>query len=431
MPKAIKKVSHLPKPERKKRVAAYARVSSGKDAMLHSLSSQIGYYNELIQKHAEWEYVGVYADEAMTGTKESRDEFQRLIADCRAGRIDLILTKSISRFARNTVTLLETVRELKSLSVDAFFEEQNIHTISAEGELMMTILASYAQEESLSASENQKWRILRNFEEGKPWNCSVLGYRVKDGVFEIVPEEAETVRLIYKWFQDGLGKPAIANRLNETGVSTRFDRIWYQKSIDKILRNEKYTGDLLLQKTYRKDHLCKQKQVNRGELPMFHVREAHEAIIDSATFNAVQCEITRRAELVRVKPGSVSIFTGKIRCGVCGKNYRRKNTMTGFKWVCATYNVQGRKYCASKLIAEETLKEVSANILGSDVFDGGIFMERIDFITMLPDNVLKFNFKDGQIKKATWEVRSRAESWTDEMRRTAAEKWRENQCREQ
>ena len=175
MPKTIKKVAHPPKLERKKRVAAYARVSSGKDAMLHSLSSQVAYYSAQIQKHGDWEYAGVYADEAMTGTKECRDEFQRLLADCRAGRIDLILTKSISRFARNTVTLLETVRELKLLEVDVFFEEQNIHTMSAEGELMMTILASYAQEESLSASENQKWRIKRNFEAGKTRDCPMLG----------------------------------------------------------------------------------------------------------------------------------------------------------------------------------------------------------------------------------------------------------------
>ena len=153
--------SHIPVPPRALRVCAYARVSSGKDAMLHSLSAQVSYYSNLIQNHSGWLYCGVYSDEAMTGTKSQRDDFQRMIEDCHKGKIDLVITKSISRFARNTVTLLQTVRELKSLGIDVYFEEQHIHTISADGELMMTILASYAQEESLSASENQKWRVRK------------------------------------------------------------------------------------------------------------------------------------------------------------------------------------------------------------------------------------------------------------------------------
>ena len=192
----ITTVSKPPKLERKKRVAAYARVSSGKDAMLHSLSAQVSHYSDLIQRNSDWLYAGVYADEAKTGTKDSRADFQRLIADCHAGKIDMVITKSISRFARNTVTLLQTVRDFKAWEVDIFFEEQNIHTMSADGELMLTILASYAQEESRSASENQKWRIKRNFEEGMPWNGAMLGYRLKDGRYEIVPKEAALVRRI-------------------------------------------------------------------------------------------------------------------------------------------------------------------------------------------------------------------------------------------
>ena len=167
----------MPMPTREN-VAAYARVSTGKDEMLHSLSSQVSYYRDLIQSKPGWNFAGVYADEALTGTRDNRENFQRLLADCRAGKINRILTKSISRFARNTVTLLETVRELKNLGIDIYFEEQNIHTISADGELMLPLLASYAQEESRSASENQKWRVKRNFEEGIPWRSFMLGYRV-------------------------------------------------------------------------------------------------------------------------------------------------------------------------------------------------------------------------------------------------------------
>lgn len=188
------------------RVAAYARVSSAKDAMHHSLSAQVSYYSGLIQNHPGWQYVGVYADEAKAGIKETREGFVKLVSDCKAGKVDMVITKSISRFARNTVTLLETVRDLKAqtvrdlkaLGIDVFFEEQSIHTLSADGELMLSILASYAQEESLSASENQKWRVRKNFEEGKPWNGTILGYRYKNGAYVVVPDEAETVRRIFR-----------------------------------------------------------------------------------------------------------------------------------------------------------------------------------------------------------------------------------------
>ena len=214
MERIVQQVGSIPAQPKALRVAAYARVSSGKDAMLHSLSAQVSYYSSLIQNHSGWLYCGVYADEALTGTKENRTEFQRLLAECRAGSIDLIITKSISRFARNTVVLLQTVRDLKSLGVDVYFEEQNIHSMSADGELMLTILASYAQEESLSASENQKWRIKKNFEDGKPWSGQVLGYKYVDGVYIVKPEEAEIVRSIFADYLSGMGVEAIMKKLN-------------------------------------------------------------------------------------------------------------------------------------------------------------------------------------------------------------------------
>lgn len=434
MPRTVNKLPQKPRLARLKRVAAYARVSSGKDAMLHSLSSQVSYYSRLIQGHEGWEYAGVYSDEALTGTKESRDSFQKLLAACRTGEVNMILTKSISRFARNTVTLLETVRELKALEVDIFFEEQNIHTMSAEGELMLTILASYAQEESLSASENQKWRVKKNFEEGKPWDCTMLGYRAKNGVFEIVPEEAETVRLVFKWYLDGLGRQSIANRLNELGIPTRFEKTWHRDTISKILRNEKYAGDLLLQKTFRTDHLTKQTRINHGELPMYYVQDAHEPIIDRTTFDAVQRELARRAESVQVKPGLATAFTGKIRCGICGKNYRRKTTHTGIVWICASFNNKGKKYCASKQVPEDTLKAICADVLGLSEFDSTVFDAKIERIEVPENNSLLFVFKDSSTVFRTWSDRSRRESWTEEMRKAAAEKTmqrRKTQCQEQ
>ena len=212
----MKKITKLPsEPEftHKLRVAAYARVSTGKDAMLHSLTAQIDYYKTKIRANPEWIFAGVYVDEAKTGTNDTREGLERLIADCRDGKIDMVLTKSISRFARNTVTLLQIVRMCKEWEVDIFFEEQSIHTMSGDGELLLGILASYAQEESRCASENQKWRIKRNFTAGMPWNGALLGYRIRDGRYEIVPEEAEIVRRIYAEYLEGFGYHAIAKHL--------------------------------------------------------------------------------------------------------------------------------------------------------------------------------------------------------------------------
>ena len=225
------------------RVCAYARVSSGKDAMLHSLSAQVSYYNNLIQSHAGWLYCGVYSDEAITGTKSQRDGFQRMLASCRAGEIDLIITKSISRFARNTVTLLETVRELKSLGVDVFFEEQNIHTMSVDGELMLTILASYAQEESLSASENQKWRIRKAFESGELVNLRFLfGYSITADGIQVNEKEAAVVREIFTRFNGGESLSSISRDLNDRGCERPLGGTWCADRIRNLLSNEKYTA---------------------------------------------------------------------------------------------------------------------------------------------------------------------------------------------
>ena len=395
---------------KKKRVAAYARVSSGKDAMLHSLSAQVSYYSEYIQKHG-WEYAGVYADEAITGTKDKRENFQKLLEECRAGNVQMVLTKSSSRFARNTVTLLQTVRELKELDVDVYFEEQNIHTMSADGELMLTILASYAQEESLSASENQKWRIRRNFEEGKPWSGLILGYRFQNGHFVVVPEEAEIVKRIFREYLDGLGATAIMKGLNEDGILTRLGKPWRIEGVLKILRNYNYTGNLILQKTYRENHLTKRKMKNNGEKPQYHAVGTHEAIIDLATFEAVQEELARRSEHYSgKKPSTVTYpFTRLIVCANCGKHYKRKTTATGIVWICSTYNTHGKKACASKAIPESVLYELTADTPIGD----------LTAIRAEKDNTLIFCFKNGSQTVKRWQDRSRSESWTEDMKEKA------------
>jgi len=403
------------------RVAAYARVSSGKDAMLHSLSAQVTYYSTMIQRRSGWLYAGVYADEALTGTKEDRGNFQRMLQDCRLGKIDLVITKSISRFARNTVTLLQTVRELKSMGVDVYFEEQNIHTMSADGELMLTILASYAQEESLSASENQKWRVRRNFEDGKPWNCTMLGYRHDHGKLVVVPDEATIVQRIFAEYLSGKGTLSIVKGLNADAVLTRRGFHWGKTSIDKILRNEAYTGNLLLQKTYRENHLTKRTLPNNGELPMYCVAESHEAIIDQDIFGAVQAEMQRRAAHYHPKRTTPKVypFTGMVICGICGKSYRRKVTSARPVWICQTFNTLGKASCPSKQIPEETLMQLATEVLGTEKFDADTFHDKITAVQVLPNNEVTFLCKDGSKVVKRWSDRSRRESWTQKMRETA------------
>ena len=353
------------------RVTAYARVSSGKDAMHHSLSAQVSYYSKLIQSHNGWICVGIYADEAKTGTKDSRENFQRLLSDCKNGKVDMVITKSISRLARNTITLLQTVRELRDLGIDVYFEEQNLHTMSGEGEFMLTILASYAQEESLSASENQKWRIRKNFQEGMPWKGAMLGYRYDHGKYRIIPEEAEIVQTIFHLYLSGLGIPAIMRHLKESGASTKLGNQWSRTGISKVLRNYTYTGNLLLQKVYRENHLTKRTIVNRGELPQYHATDTHPAIIDMDTFIMVQNEIQRRADKYNRYHGNSTIypFSGKLVCAICGKKYRRKIRKNGAVWICSTYNALGKAYCASKQIPEEVLYETTADALELEEFD--------------------------------------------------------------
>ena len=402
------------------RVAAYARVSSGKDAMLHSLSAQVSYYNRTIQNHPGWIFCGVYADEALTGTRDTREQFQRLLADCRAGKLDLVVTKSISRFARNTLTLLESVRELKALGVDVYFEEQNIHSLSSDGELILTILASYAQEESLSASENQKWRVRHNFQNGMPWNGTMLGYRYRDGKLEIEPDEAETVKRVFEDYLSGFGMTAIAKRLNTDGIPTRYGNTWGKASIKAVLQNYAYTGNLLLQKYWRADHLTKRDVPNNGEFPKYHITDSHEPIISLRQFNAVQEEIKRRAEK-HTRPGikrNTYPFTGMVVCGGCGKHYRRRTTKTGPVWIYTTFNTMGKAYCPSKQIPEKTLISITEEVLGS--IDA--LPDRITAIRAEKNNTLVFCFKDGSEAVKRWQDRSRAESWTEEMKEAARQR---------
>jgi len=407
--KSITQVQFAPAMPARKRTAGYARVSSGKEAMLHSLSAQVSYYSALIQKRSDWEYAGVYVDEAVTGTKDSRKEFQRLLADCRAGKIDQIITKSIARFARNTVTLLQTIRELKLLGIDVFFEEQNIHTMSAEGEMILAILAAHAQENSLRVSESCKWRVRKQFQEGRATGCKVFGYAIQRGNFFIIPEEAAIVKGIFTDYLAGMGQEALSQKYGFSRNVLRY-----------TLRNEKYAGDLLLQKSYIADHLSKQKVMNVGQLPKYMVRDHHEAIVDRATFDAVQTEIARRAAIHQPNPQTPQKYplTGLVKCGICGANYRRKHADAGTKsekvvWICNTFNTRGKNVCANQQIPED--------ILLAKVAEAGGFAG-LEQITATGPGALSFIYKGGRRIDLVWQNPSRAKSWTPEMKEAARQR---------
>lgn len=423
--KIISKEKQMPKLVK---VAAYARVSSDKDAMLHSLSSQVSYFSKMIQSHDSWKYVGVYSDEGMTGTKIKRDGFQRMIRDAKAGKIDIIVTKSLSRFARNTVDCLKTIREMKAINVDIFFEEQNIHTLSANGEFLISLLAGYAQEESRQCSENTLWRVRKNFKEGKPYGgSSMLGYKLEKGRFTVVPDEAEIVRKIFDLYLAGNGFCKIARILTNEGIKSYTGKAWNKSTLGEIISNVTYTGNLHLQKTYRENHMTKKTMRNRGEKPLYIVEGNHEPIISQEIFDKAQ-EI-RKAKAVGKsgkRNGPAYPFTGLIYCGECGHLFKHKVTKYYESWCCSQYDELGKAYCASKKIRDDVLRKVCAEALGIDSFDETTFKENIRRIDAFNGNRLVFHFINGISKEVIWDNPSRRDSWTDEMKLKAKERSSKN-----
>ena len=405
------KIEVLPQITRPKRAAAYARVSVDNNAMRQSLSAQVDYYRTLIQRRVEWEFAGVYADDPISGTKDRRAEFQRLIADCRAGKIDMIITKSISRFARNTLTMLEVVRELKSLDVDIFFERENIHSISDDGELMLTILTSFAQEESLSVSENCKWRIRKRMEKGEHVGFfGMYGYDYKDGKILVNEQQATVISQIFDWYLNGLGATKIAQQLNEQSIPTLMNGKWSGTQVMRIISNEKLTGNSLLQKKFSVDHLTKKQVLNRGEKPRYFAEDTHSAIIDNLTFETAQDIRRQRAKQFNVCDVSKNRypFSKKIICEQCGKHYKRRKGVGKFYWQCSTYLQRGRDFCPAKQIPEDILTELSG--------------EGFENIRIPRGGTVIIVMADGVEIEKNWQYPSRRESWTKEMKQAARER---------
>ena len=358
------------------RVAAYCRVSTAQEEQQNSYQVQIAYYTDLINRKKEWTLAGVFADEGISGTQtKKRTEFNRMIRMCRNKKIDLVITKSISRFARNTVDCLEYVRQLKDLGIGVIFEKENINTLTMTSEFMVALYGSFAQAESESISKNVSWGKEKAYREGKVQfqYKYLLGYKKgTDGKPEIVPEEAEIVRLIYTLFLDGYSMTRIKKILENKGYLTaQGKKVWNESLIRSILKNEKYVGDALLQKTFTSDCITHKVVKNHGERPMYLVTDHHDPIIDRDTYNRVQQELARRSSKRKVsdkttteqgKYSSKYALTELLICGHCGTPYRRTTWAARGKkqivWRCISRLEHGKKYCPdSPTIKEENLHQ--------------------------------------------------------------------------
>ena len=376
----------------KKKVAAYARVSMQSERMFNSLSAQISYYSTLIQKNPEWEYVGVYADSFVSGTSTAkREEFKRLIMDCESRKIDIVLCKSISRFARNTVDLLETIRHLKRLGIEVRFEKENINSMSGDGELLMTVLASFAEQESISISENLKWAIQKKFERGEPWGQAAYGYTKVGNDFIINEDEAVFIQKIYADFLDDVPMARTAKWLRENGCPYTTKQF-----VKSVLTSTTYTGDLLLQQHFspRVRHMKK----NNGEMPMYQVKGHHPSIIPLDVFECVQSKmqamIEYNPEAHRV--ARVSCFSSKITCAECGVHYVAYGSG---KWACFRKIKSRRKECQNKNLAVKEIEKAYRSILGD--FSEEKFVGTVQNMIVYSDGKVVFKLYDGSIRESS------------------------------
>lgn len=385
IPAKLNRATFTPLDQPKKRkVAGYARVSTDSEEQQTSYEAQVSYYTEYIKKRADWEFAGVYTDQGISATNtKHRSGFNKMIEDALAGRIDLIVTKSVSRFARNTVDSLTTVRKLKEKGVEVYFEKENIYTLDSKGELLfITIMSSLAQEESRSISENVTWGQRKRMADGKvtmPYG-RFLGYRKgEDGLPEIVPEEAEVVRLIYKSFMEGMSPYKIAKMLTEREIPTPGGAVeWHGTTIKSILTNEKYKGSALLQKKFIVDFLTKKTKVNEGEVPQYFVEHSHDAIIDPEEFELVQAEMERRKGIGKEYSDS-SIFSAKIVCSYCGGFFGSKvwHSTSKYKrtvWQC-NHKFKNGKKCTTPHLYEDEIKKRFVEVCNR------IATDRDDFLT--------------------------------------------------
>ena len=395
--------------QQRRRVAAYARVSTDSEEQLTSYEAQVDYYTKFIQKNENWEFVKVYTDEGISATNiKHRDGFNEMVKDALDGKIDLIITKSVSRFARNTIDSLVTVRELKAHNVEVYFEKENIYTFDGKGELLITIMSSLAQEESRSISENVTWGQRKRFADGKvsmPYKC-FLGYeKGEDNLPHIVEKEAVVVRLIYKLFMEGKTPVGICKHLDKMEIPTPSGKNkWSQTTVMSILRNEKYKGDALLQKSFTVDFLEKKTKVNEGEVPQYYVEGSHEAIVDSEEWEMVRAEIARRRTLGRRYSGN-NIFASRLICGDCGEFYGQKvwHSTDAYRkqiWRCNS-KFKGESKCCTPTLDTETIKQKFMEAYNNLMPDKETVIENCNFIK---NKLTDYSDIDNKLKNLNEEI---------------------------
>jgi site-specific DNA recombinase len=410
IPATKQKHSGLPVNGRKRRkVAGYARVSTDSEEQLTSYEAQVDYYTKYIRSNADWEFAGVYTDEGISALSTKRREgFNRMIEDALSGKIDLIVTKSVSRFARNTVDSLSTIRKLKDNGVEVYFEKEAIRSFDGKGELLLTIMSSLAQEESRSISDNVTWGQRKRFADGKVSMSfsQFLGYRKgEDGKPEIVPEEAETVRLIYKMFVNGKSVNHIARHLTKCGIPTpRGKTNWQCSTVESILTNEKYKGDAILQKKFTVDFLNKKMKVNEGEVPQYYVTDSHPAIISKKDWAAAQVEMAKRKSKGRHQ-NSLSPFSSNIICGDCGAYYGSKVWHSTDKyrrtiWQC-NGKYKGKKKCETPHLYEDDIKRLFLKAVSKLLSDRGTLLSDCEAMVSLLKDTSEY---DAEIAKLEAEM---------------------------
>ena len=397
----------------KLRVAAYCRVSTDSDEQASSYEVQVEHYANFINSNSEWELAGIYADDGISGTStKNREEFNRLIQDCMENKVDRIITKSISRFARNTLDCLKYIRQLKEKNIPVFFEKENIDTMDSKGEIMLTIMASLAQQESQSLSQNVKLGLQYRYQQGEITinHNRFLGYtKDEDGHLIIEPTEAEVVKRIFKEYLEGSSLIQIARNLEADRILTGAgNKNWAGTTVKGILVNEKYMGDALLAKTHTVDFLTKKRVKNNGIVPQYYVENSHEPIIPKTLFLQVQEEITRRANL-KNKKGSITYsskyaLSGITYCGKCGEIYRRLHWNNRGKksivWRCYS-RLDKTKDCDARTILEEDLKQVVVDGINRVFGDEGRIKDMLNsnIQKMLKvDNTLEVETIDSQLQ---------------------------------
>lgn len=354
---------------KKIKVCAYARVSTAQDEQLNSLESQREYYFKYINANPNWEFVDIYYDEGISGLNiRHREGFNKMVKDALDGKIDIVLTKSISRFARNTIDTLTVTRMLKEKGIAVIFEKENINSLDSKGEFVLTLMSSLAEEESKSISSNVKWGIRKKYAEGKftmPYKVFIGYKKGPDGIMIIDKKEAPIIKLIFKLYLEGYSLKCISEHLHDLGVLSAQGNEYINKgTLLAILTNEKYMGDAILQKSYVSDIFTKRKKKNKGELPIYHIENDHEPIIPKATFKEVQYQLS-----IRGKDYSVThLFSSKLRCELCGSLYssnyytEQKHHILYHKWICS------KKFhkvirCKNIIMYDNHLKQVIKEIL--------------------------------------------------------------------